>query len=237
MKSTLSKNRRVLIGGLLSRRRKIKGFTQERLAQKSGLSQAQISKIESGKKVVDVVKLLDYCESLGITPTQIASNIETYLHGINATNNHPNEKYYGGLSSFETILVYVSWCDNCYSASMGENVPFIVNFTAETFPELQKQAVERLEYIIKSRIAVRERVPEWLRYGKYMFKYKFLDVRSLLTACERYLTLAAISRVTGISQSRLSRYANGKIKASPNQVARIADAINKIGTELMAVIP
>ena len=57
MKSTLSKNRRVLIGGLLSKTRKLKGVTQERLAQKSGLSQAQISKIESGKKVVDVIKL------------------------------------------------------------------------------------------------------------------------------------------------------------------------------------
>lgn len=80
-------------------------------------------------------------------------------------------------------------------------------------------------------------VPDWLRDKVYKFEYKFMDARSLLTAYSQYLSLATISHVSGISQSQLSLYANGKKKARPHQVERIANAINKIGKELMALVP
>ena len=64
-----------------------------------------------------------------------------------------------------------------------------------------------------------------------------MDARSLLNAYGQYLSFAAISRVSGIAQSLLSLYANGKKEPSAHQLERIVDAINKIGKELMAVVP
>ena len=79
-------------------------------------------------------------------------------------------------------------------------------------------------------------MPWWLAKRKYDFEYKFLDVRSLLNAYIPYVSLVAIWRATGISQNLLSRYAKGQKNASPNQIKRIAEAIQKIGKELTAVV-
>ena len=81
-----------------------------------------------------------------------------------------------------------------------------------------------------------DRVPLWLVNKEYDFKYKFLDATSLLKAYSSYISLAVISRVSGINQNLLSQYANGLKKARPNQMKRIIEAINKIGKELSAVV-
>jgi transcriptional regulator with XRE-family HTH domain len=80
-------------------------------------------------------------------------------------------------------------------------------------------------------------VPWWLAKKKYEFEYKFHDGKSLLNAYSSYVTFAAISRVTGINQNLLSRYAKGQKNASSTQLKRIAEAIQKIGKELTAVVP
>lgn len=65
-------------------------------------------------------------------------------------------------------------------------------------------------------------------------EHKFTDVQSLLKAYTPYVSLAAISRASGISQSLLSQYANGKKSASLPQMQRILDTIHDIGNKLIS---
>ena len=137
----------------------------------------------------------------------------------------------------EKIRVDVSWCENNFSASLGENVPGAVAFTADTFVELQKEARESLEFHVEGMVEDGDEVPGWLVNKEYECEYKFLDATSLLKAYSPYLSLAAISRASGINQHQLSHYANGLKKARSHQRERIVDGIHKIGKELMAVVP
>ena len=135
----------------------------------------------------------------------------------------------------EKIVVDVAWCNKNFSASLSDNVPGSVVFTADTFSELQKEAKESLEFHVEGMIADGDDVPQWLVDGDYEFEYHFLDAAAVLRAYEPYLSLAAISRASGINQHQLSHYANGMKKPRPQQRQRIIDSIHKIGRELLAV--
>ena len=125
----------------------------------------------------------------------------------------------------EKIVVDVAWCNKNFSASLSDNVPGSVVFTADTFSELQKEAKESLQFHVEGMIAD----------GDYEFEYHLLDAAAVLRAYEPYLSLAAISRASGINQHQLSHYANGMKKPRPQQRQRIIDSIHKIGRELLAV--
>ena len=236
MNKKINKERRKHIGDLLHIERKNKKKSQEDIGQKLGVNQELIAKMESGKRRIDVVDLIVYCNELGLSLTDIAAKIESYLNASHLMPTRPNMRYQRGLSIVK-IRVDISWREQHFSASLGENVLGAVVFTADTFAELQEEAKVSLEHHVKGMIADGVDVPDWLRDKVYEFEYKFMDAESLLRAYSQYLSLAAISHVSGISQSQLSFYANGKKKASPHQVDRIANAINKIGKELMALVP
>jgi predicted RNase H-like HicB family nuclease len=135
----------------------------------------------------------------------------------------------------EKIRVDVSWCEKNFSASLGENVHGAVVFTADTFAELQKEAKESLEFHVEGMVADGDDVPQWLVDGDYEFEYRFLDAISLLRAYEPFLSLAAISRASGINQHLLSHYANGLKRPRPEQRRRIVEGLHKIGRELISV--
>ena len=232
----MNQKRRKRIGDLLSLERKNKKVSQEDVACKLGVTQEQIAKLESGKRRIEVVDLIGYCEQLGADLPKIAAQIESYLNAYGLLHYRPDMKYQRGLSIVR-IRVDVSWCEHGFRASLGENVPGVVAFKAYTFEELQVEAENRLDLHVKDMITKGEEVDLWLRDKVYEFEYKFKDAISLLKVNSPYLSLAAISRASGISQSQLSLYANGKKKASPHQVERIAATINQIGKELMAVVP
>ena len=81
-----------------------------------------------------------------------------------------------------------------------------------------------------------DEVPQWLQDGDYEFEYNLLDVPTLLHAYVPFVTLAAISRATGINQRLLSHYANGIKRPRPQQRQRIVEGIHKIGRELLTVV-
>lgn len=136
----------------------------------------------------------------------------------------------------EKIRVDVAWCKKNFSASLGENVPGAVVFTADTFSELQREAKESLEFHVDGMLADGDDVPQWLIDGDYEFEYNCIDATTLLRAYGPYLTLAAISRATGINQHLLSHYANGLKQPRQRQRQRIVEGIHKIGHELIAVV-
>lgn len=136
----------------------------------------------------------------------------------------------------EKIKVNVQWCDKNFGASFGENVPGAVVFTAETFEKLQKEAAATLPFHIDGMLDDGDDVPQWLVNGDYEFEYSYLDVATLLKACESYASLAAISRASGINQHQLSHYANGMKRPRLQQRQRIIEGIHSIGKQLIAIV-
>lgn len=136
----------------------------------------------------------------------------------------------------EKIVVNVQWCDKNFGASLSENVPGAVVFTAKTFPELQKEAKESLDAHLECMKEDGDEVPQWWLDGDYEFEYNLVDTATVLRAYEPYVSLAAISRATGINQHQLSHYANGIKHPRPQQRQRIVDGIREIGRQLMAVV-
>ena len=136
----------------------------------------------------------------------------------------------------EKIRVDVAWCNNNFSASLSENVPGAVVFTADTFSELQKEAKDSLDFHVEGMLADGDDVPQWLVDGEYEFEFNCLDATTLLHAYGPYLSLAAISRASGINQHQLSHYANGIKQPRPQQRQRIVEGMHKIGRELLAVV-
>ena len=136
----------------------------------------------------------------------------------------------------EKITVNVSWCNKNFAASMGDNVPGAVVFTAATFEELLREARETLEFHVQGMLDDGDDVPQWLAEGDYEFELVYADTASLLRSSERFASMAAISRATGINQRQLSHYATGLKHPRPKQRQRIVEGLHKIGRELMAFV-
>lgn len=136
----------------------------------------------------------------------------------------------------EKIRVNVQWCDKNFGASLGDNVPGAVVLTAKSYEELQREVPETLRFHIAGMVEDGDNVPQWLIEGDYKLEYHLLDVATVLRAYEPYVSLAALSRVTGINQHQLSHYANGLKKPRPQQRQRIVDGIHRIGKELLTVV-
>lgn len=231
MKNKLYEKRRKKIGFLLKSERRHLKLRQQDVAQKLGVRQELISKIEVNQgRRIDINDLISYCEALNYSLSEFASKIETYLHAEGVLpppkNNIKNK----------IIRVYVFWSEEHFSASFKKITPETVVFTANTFAELQNEVKKRFNFHVEKMIKAGKKVPLWIVKNEYKFEYKFSDATSLLKAYTSYLSLAAISRVSGINESQLSQYANGMKKARPNQMKRIVDAINKIGKELTAAV-
>ena len=139
-------------------------------------------------------------------------------------------------SDMEKITVDVQWCDKNFGAKLSDNVPGAVVLTAKSYEELLREVPETLRFHVEGMVKDGDNVPQWLRDGDYEFVYNLLDVATILRAYEPYISLAALSRASGINQHLLSHYANRMKQPRPQQRQRIVDGIHKIGRELLAVV-
>ena len=136
----------------------------------------------------------------------------------------------------EKIRVDVQWCEKNFGAALGDNVPGAVVLTAKTYEELRREVPETLRFHVEGMVEDGDDVPQWLRNGDYELEYNLIDTTTVLRAYEPFISLAAISRASGINQHQLSHYANGLKQPRPQQRQRIVDGIHKIGRELLAVV-
>jgi transcriptional regulator with XRE-family HTH domain len=64
---------RRLVGRNVRDLREKRGWTQERLAEKSGFSQQYISGLEQGRRNPTVVSVFELAQALGVTPVDLLS--------------------------------------------------------------------------------------------------------------------------------------------------------------------
>lgn len=73
-----------IIGKRIKESRKNRGFTQEQLAEKMGVSIAYLSKVETGKLHINLERLSEICGILEVTEGKILNGVsnqsEKYLH-------------------------------------------------------------------------------------------------------------------------------------------------------------
>lgn len=134
-----------------------------------------------------------------------------------------------------TITVNISWCNKNYCATVDEQVPGAVVVTDKTLEGIKQAVAEALAFHVEGMLADGDAVPAWLINGEYKFDW-VLEISAILRNCEKYTSIAAISRATGINQQQLSHYANGLKKPRREQRERIVKGLHKIGDEFLSVV-
>ena len=77
MNKELNKRRREYLGKIWEIERKCKYISQEDFAKKIGYTQEEISRIECGKKKMDVIEMITFCEAFNLTLTDLAEKMES----------------------------------------------------------------------------------------------------------------------------------------------------------------
>ncbi len=73
----------IKIGSFIAKKRKERNLTQEKLAEKLGITDRAVSKWETGKSLPDASIMLDLCRILGITVNDLLSGEELSMERIN----------------------------------------------------------------------------------------------------------------------------------------------------------
>jgi len=77
-----------------------------------------------------------------------------------------------------------------------------------------------------------DETPECLK-GEYKFDYEY-TTQALLHRYDGILTRAALSRITGISQTVLGHYMTGYRTPRPARHQQIVDGLHRLGNELLS---
>lgn len=136
----------------------------------------------------------------------------------------------------EKVKVKIDWSDHNFGAvTECEALGGVVIVTAKTYDALMEELPNAIQDHIMGMEQDGEIIPEWLRQGQYEYDIE-LGTAALLRKCERFTSLAAIARVSGINQQQLSHYASGIRTPRKEQRKRIIDGIHRIGQEFLSVV-
>ena len=113
---------------------------------------------------------------------------------------------------------YSENCDGIYGAG-------------DTLEAVKVDVIDAIEKL--KRNLPEDRIPDTLK-GDYEIKWK-LDIVSFLEYYSRFISLAGMSRITGVNQKQLSNYLNNRCVPRAQQTERIINGIHKFANELLAV--
>lgn len=119
--------------------------------------------------------------------------------------------------SSDLFCAYSENCEGIYAA-------------AETLEGCKADIEEAIRLLKKNLPA--ERWPEPLR-GDYELEYRF-DAQSFLDYYSDFLSLAGISRLTGVNQKQLSNYIHHRAVPRRKQLDRISAGIHGFARELLS---
>lgn len=132
------------------------------------------------------------------------------------------------------LKVHVGWSGKNFCCGISEDVGGVVVVTAKTLSKLKEDFEETFRWHIEGCLADGDDLPDYIVNGNYEFDYE-LDSAAMLREAERFTTMAAISRATGINQKLLSHYANALKTPRPAQRQRIVEGLHAIGRQFLAV--
>lgn len=128
----------------------------------------------------------------------------------------------------KTIRVFIERAgDGMYSAYMPDDNRLSFNAIGEG--ATAKEAHDDFMAVIE---AFREDYPEEIAGLEFVFSY---DLPSFLAYYSGKLTLAGLSRVTGVAQGQLSHYITGHRNPSARTVEKIDRALHAFASELSQV--
>lgn len=128
----------------------------------------------------------------------------------------------------KTVKVFIERAtDGVYSAYMPDGANLRFNAIGEG--ATAKEAHDDFMAVVD---AFRADFPEELAELKFEFSY---DLASFLAYYSGKLTLAGLSRITGVAQGQLSHYITGRRNPSPRTVEKINRALHSFGSELSQV--
>lgn len=130
------------------------------------------------------------------------------------------------------ITVNVELTDNNYGCYI-DILPGCVA-TGKTFDELKHNMQEAVEFHLEGSREDGDLINSAFDNDNYELVYKF-DAQSLLQHYGGIFTQAALSRMTGINERQIQRYASGETKPRKEQSAKIAAALHNLGNELLVV--
>lgn len=117
--------------------------------------------------------------------------------------------------------------DGTYSAYMPDDNNLHFNAIGEG--STAKEAHDDFIAVVD---AFRVDFPEEVEELQFEFSY---DIASFLAYYSGKLTLAGLSRITGVAQGQLSHYITGHRNPSPRTVEKINQALHSFGSELSQV--
>lgn len=135
----------------------------------------------------------------------------------------------------QIIDVNIYWEEKNYCCGWSYPGFGAVLCTADSIESLKEDFKESLAEQIRSMVDDGEELPQWLADGDYTVEFT-LAVSALLRYAERFTTMAALSRVTGINQKQLNNYASSVRIPRPEQRNRIIDGIRTISRQLLSVL-
>ena len=92
MNEILEKKRVIFCNTLKSIRTEY-NISQTELARRMGVTQSYISKLERGKRGIEIFELMDYCQAMGISLTQFSARFEWKL-GLEFPSNKAQMKFF-----------------------------------------------------------------------------------------------------------------------------------------------
>ena len=134
----------------------------------------------------------------------------------------------------ETIKVNVSWSNKNFNGGWALDGVGAVIATGKTLDEFKSEFRDALEFHIDAMLADGEQLPQWLARKDYDIEFE-LEPSALLRNAERFTTMAALSRITGINQRLLSNYASDVKRPRPAQRDKIIEGIHEIGRQCLAM--
>ncbi|MCM1520650.1 MAG: type II toxin-antitoxin system HicB family antitoxin [Lachnoclostridium sp.] len=132
------------------------------------------------------------------------------------------------------IKVLVSWSGENFNGGVGDPELGAIMVAGSTLENFKKKFEEALEFHIDGLKEDGNHIPDYIKEGNYTIVYD-LEATALLKEAEKFTTLAAISRATGINQKQLSHYATGLKQPRPSSRERIIQGLHAIGRMALAL--
>ena len=137
------------------------------------------------------------------------------------------------MTNMKQITIKVAWNNSAFEGLVSSETSYgEMKIITKDFNDIIDMGEAELKIGFDGYTEFGVELPEWYKNKEYEFVYKFQDVTAMLKAYSSYVSLAAISRETGINSALLSHYANGLKVPRNKQQKIIVSGLHRIGALL-----